>query len=72
MTINIDDRQLPDDVPVADVLEQQQAIDVDAEECLDRDHLADPLQRDANTVDLIDQAVIVPWPDDDRGGDTTS
>ena len=33
---------------------------------LDTSYLANLLQRDANPSDVIDQAIIVPLPDDDR------
>jgi len=33
--------------------------------------VADLLQRDANPSDVIDQAIIVPLPDDDRDVDTS-
>jgi hypothetical protein len=72
MTIDAENRQLPDDVPIGDAVEQQQALDTDAEDGLDREHLVDLLQRDANTIDVIDQAIIVAWPDEDREADTTS
>ena len=47
------------------------ARDVSAEDAgLDPRYLVDLLQRDANPADLIDQAIIVPIPDDDRGLDS--
>jgi hypothetical protein len=70
MTIDADNPHLPDDVPIGDAVEQQLPVDADTEDDLDRDHLAEPLQRDANTIDVIDQAIIVAWPDDDRDADT--
>ncbi|BCO71178.1 hypothetical protein [Mycobacterium intracellulare] len=72
MTIDADNPHLPDDVPIGDAVEQQRPVDADAEDDLDRDHLAEPLQRDANIIDVIDQAIIVAWPDDDRDADTIS
>lgn len=71
MRINVENRRLPDDVPIGDAVEQQQPVDADTEDGLDHDHLADPRQRDANPIDVIDQAIIVAWPDDDRDADTT-
>jgi hypothetical protein len=38
---------------------------------VDPEHLTDLLQRDANPSDVIDQAITVPLPDDDRNGDPT-
>ncbi|CPR04145.1 hypothetical protein BN000_03749 [Mycobacterium europaeum] len=43
MRINVENCQLPDDVPIGDAVEQQQPVDADTEDGLDRDHLADPL-----------------------------
>lgn len=42
MRINVENCQLPDDVPIGDAVEQQQPVDADTEDGLDRDHLADP------------------------------
>ncbi|HTZ13880.1 MAG TPA: hypothetical protein VMC78_09690 [Mycobacterium sp.] len=68
--INSEDHPLAVEVPVADAVEQQQpdALDVD-DAGLDAEYVADRLQTDANTVDVIDQAIVVPLPDDERDGD---
>jgi hypothetical protein len=72
MTINFDTNALADDVPVADAIEQRQPADASVEDAgLDTEQIADLLQCDANPSDAIDQAIIVPLPDDDRDGDTT-
>jgi len=70
MMINSEDHPLAAEVPVADAVEQQQpdALDVD-DAGLDAEYVADRLQIDANTVDVIDQAIAVPLPGDERGGD---
>jgi hypothetical protein len=69
MTID-SDIELRDDVPVPDAVEQQQpAGDAADEGGLDRQLLAEPLDHDANPADLVDQAIIVPLPDDDRDAD---
>jgi hypothetical protein len=69
MTIDVD-IELRDDVPVPDAVEQQQrAGDTADEGDLDRQLLAEPLDHDANPADLVDQAIIVPLPDDDRDAD---
>ena len=69
--IQRDDTPLADDVPAADAAEQRQPVDDSAEDAdLDPEHVANLLQRDANPSDVIDQAVIVPLPDDDRDLDT--
>ncbi len=70
MTINPEDNPLADEVPVADAVEQQQPAALDIEDAgLDPEHVANRLQTDANTVDVIDQAITVPLPDDQRDGD---
>ena len=72
MMINFDTNAMPDEVPVADAVEQHQPTDLSAEYAgLDPEHLTDLLQRDANPSDVIDQAITVPLPDDDRNGDPT-
>ncbi len=71
MTIFLDDNPLADDIPGADAAEQRQPADVAAGNAgLDTSYLANLLQRDANPSDVIDQAIIVPLPDDDRDVDT--
>lgn len=66
-----DDTPLADDVPDADAAEQRQPVDDGAEDAgLDPEHVANVLQREANPPDVIDQAFIVPLPDDDRDADT--
>ena len=67
MTINFDTNVVADEVPVADAVEQHQPTDLSAEDAgMDAEHLTDLIQRDANPSDLIDQAITVPLPDDDR------
>ena len=73
MTIYLDDTPLADDVPAADAAEQHQPADDSAEDAgLDPREVANLLQRDANPSDVIDQAIIVPLPDDDRDVDTAT
>jgi hypothetical protein len=70
MTINPEDNPLADEVPVADAVEQQQPAALGDEDAgLDAEHVANRLPTDANTVDVIDQAITVPLPDDQRDGD---
>ena len=72
MTINFDTNALADDVPVVDAIAQHQPADASVEDAgLDTEQVADLLQRDANPSDAIDQAIILPLPDDDRDGDIT-
>ena len=67
MTNCPDDTALADDIPAADAAEQHQPADDSAEDAgLDPREVANLLQRDANPSDVIDQAIIVPLPDDDR------
>lgn len=68
---NSGDHPLAAEVPVADAVEQQQpgALDVD-DAGLDPEYVADRLHADANTVDVIDQAIAVPLPDDELDGDS--
>jgi len=71
MTMYLDGIPLADDVPVADAAEQLQPADVSVEDAgLDTRYVANLSQRDANPADVIDQAIIVPIPDDDRDADT--
>ena len=72
MTIYLDDIPLADDVPAADAAEQLQPADVSFEYAgLDTRYVANLSKRDANPADVIDQAIIVVWPDDDRAIDTS-
>ena len=73
MTMYLDDIPLADDVPVADAAEQLQPADVSVEDAgLDTRYVANLIKRDANPADVIDQAIIVPIPDDDRDVDPCS
>jgi len=69
LTIYLDDNPLADDIPRADAVEQRQPADVSFEDA-GLDFVADLLQCDANPSDVIDQAIIVPLPDDERDVDT--
>jgi hypothetical protein len=70
MTINFDTNVVADEAPVGDAVEQHQPTDLSAEDTgPDAEHLTDLIQRDAYPSDLIDQAITVPLPDDDRDGD---
>jgi hypothetical protein len=73
MTHCPDDTPLADDIPAADAAEQHQPAADSAEDAgLDPRCVADLLQRDANPSDVIDQAIIVPLPDDDPDTDVTA
>ena len=63
--IQRDDTPLADDVPTADAAEQRQPVDDSAEDAgLDPEQAANLRRLDANPSDVIDQAIIVPLPDD--------
>jgi hypothetical protein len=55
----------PDEEPEADVAQQQIPVDAD-EPTLDTDYLADRRDADVDPADLIDQAMDVPFAEDDR------
>jgi hypothetical protein len=58
--------------PVADAAEQQLSADVSVEIAgLDPAYVANLLQREANPSDMIEQAITVPLPDDERDVDIT-
>ncbi|WP_235215827.1 hypothetical protein [Mycobacterium kyorinense] len=46
-------------------MDQQCVVDADDEIGLDTSYVADVVDRDANPADLIDQAIVVPVPEDD-------
>jgi hypothetical protein len=70
MTTHPDDNRLFDvEVPAADAAEQQRPADLGVEDAgLDVGYVEGRLQRDANPADVIDQAIIVPLPDEERLG----
>jgi hypothetical protein len=47
-------------------MEQRRVVDFDDEAGLDASYVADLADRDANPADLIDQAIVVPIPEDDE------
>jgi hypothetical protein len=73
MTNCPDDIPLTDDVPAADAAEPRTPAADSAEDAgLDPGWVAELLQRDADPSDVIDQATIVPLPDDDPDTDLTA
>jgi hypothetical protein len=65
MTIYLDHGPLAYDIPRADAVEQRQPADLSVEDAgLDPESVVNLLQCDANPSDVIDQAIIVPLPDD--------
>jgi hypothetical protein len=55
----------PNDIPEADLAEQQTPVDVDGDQGgLDPTQLADASAKDVNVADLIEQAISVPLPAD--------
>lgn len=51
--------------PEADVLEQRLVVDPEEETGLDTNDVGGLIDRDANAADVIDQAIVVPLPEDD-------
>jgi hypothetical protein len=54
-----------DETPEVDAMEQQHVVDANDETGLDTAYVAGIADRDANPADLIDQAIVVPVPEDD-------
>jgi len=58
--------QWPNDIPEADLAEQQTPVDVAGDEGgLDPSQVADASAKDVNLADLVEQAISVPLPADD-------
>ena len=55
---------LPDETPEADAVEQHRVADLGDETGLDAAQMQDARDRDANEADLVDQATVVPIPED--------
>lgn len=63
-------RPLTDEVPDADAAEQQQPVDDDTDiGGLDLGDLENIADHDANPADLIDQAIVIPLPDEPTDDD---
>ncbi|ORW05401.1 hypothetical protein AWC14_26925 [Mycobacterium kyorinense] len=62
---NVEGLARVDETPEADAMDQQCVVDADDEIGLDTSYVADVVDRDANPADLIDQAIVVPVPEDD-------
>ncbi|BCO37249.1 hypothetical protein BMW24_016930 [Mycobacterium heckeshornense] len=54
-----------DEAPEADAIDQHHPVDGGDEVELDTDYVSGISDRDANEADVIDQATVVPLPDDD-------
>ncbi|WP_375484019.1 hypothetical protein [uncultured Mycobacterium sp.] len=54
-----------DETPEADAIDQHRTVEIGDEIQLDTDYVADIGDREANEADVIDQATIVPLPEDD-------
>jgi hypothetical protein len=57
----------PEDEPEADVAQQLIPVEADDDPTLDTAYLADRSDADVNPADLIDQAIDIPFAEDDRG-----
>ena len=63
---DVENIALPDDeAPDTDAMEQRLVIDPDDDTGLDLSHVDAVSDRDANSADVIDQAIVVPVPEDD-------
>ena len=51
--------------PEADALEQRLVVDPEDDTGLDTNYVGALTDRDANAADVIDQAIVVPLPEDD-------
>ncbi|HEY9303478.1 MAG TPA: hypothetical protein VIO95_04215 [Mycobacterium sp.] len=58
---------LPDEAPEADAMEQRLVVDAEEHTGLDANHVDALSDRDADVADVIDQAIVVPLPEDDYG-----
>jgi hypothetical protein len=61
---DIENFVVPDEAPETDVMEQHLYIDSGDETGLDTTYLDTISDQDANEADLIDQATVVPVPED--------
>ena len=61
----VDSSGLAHAVPEADALEQRLVADPEEDTGLDADYVGALTDRDANAADVIDQAIVVPLPEDD-------
>lgn len=57
-----------DETPEADAIEQHLIIDLDGETRLDTAWVSAVSERYANEADVVDQAIIIPLPDDTASG----
>jgi hypothetical protein len=63
---NFSDGSVPEDKPEADVAEQQVPADAVDAPALDIDYIEDRSEAEANPADIIDQAIDIPFSEDDR------
>lgn len=56
---------LADEAPEADAMDQRLAVDTEEDAGLDTNYVDALTDRDANAADVIDQAIVVPLPEDD-------
>jgi hypothetical protein len=62
---DVQNNPLPDDAPEADAREQRLVVEAENDTGLDISHVDALGDRDANPADVIDQAIVVPVPEDD-------
>ena len=56
---------LTHEAPEADAMEQRLVVDPDDDTGLDTNYVGALADQDANAADVIDQAIVVPLPEDD-------
>ncbi len=62
---DVENTALPEDAPEADAMEQRLVVDAEDDTGLDPNHVDALSEQDANPADVIDQAIVVPVPEDD-------
>lgn len=62
---DVENIALPDDTPEADARDQRLVVAAEGDTGLDISQVDALSDRDANPADVIDQAIVVPVPEDD-------
>jgi hypothetical protein len=62
---HVESTALPHEAPEADAIEQRLVVDTEEDAGLDTNHVDALSDRDANAADVIDQAIVVPVPEED-------
>jgi hypothetical protein len=64
---DVEHADIPEEAPEVDAMEQRLVVDAEDDTGLDTNHVEALSDRDANAADVIDQAIVVPIPEDDDG-----